>query len=507
LLTVSVYAQPQPPQLANLPDTVNQALASFHTPGMSVGIIKDGKVVYLKGHGYRNLEQKLPVTAETYFRLGSTSKAFTAASVAKLVEDLDIPWNTHVTDILSDFQMQDPWVTREFTILDLLTHRSGLAGSAGDSMLWPEPGGFSRSEIIHNLRYLTPTSSFRSQYGYSNLMYITAGELVAAARQQPWDEIVEQDIMTPLNMQCFAGDIPSQFLANVAMSYGYDDKRGLYPIPRNQITQNKLISAAAGGVVCNAKDMLKWLQMWLDEGQLDNGRSLLDKETVEFMHSPQTILSVSDNDEEWDNTLFKAYGLGWRLADVEGVKVVSHTGTLSGFQASVALVPSQDLAIVLLNNGSNSGARGAVMQHILKAYLTPNDTTDWVKVYTDYQDEREQRYLATNKEPAGSGQVILDPIAYTGTFNDTWFGDMSIEASGNELRIQSAKMVTLAGRLEPYEDHTFVIRWDNQNAASDAFIHYEVNTEHKVTGFTLYPYTLKEKTSHEYSDMHFTRSE
>lgn len=493
----------QPPSLKQLDTVIDNALETFHTPGMSVGVIQHGEVLYAKGRGFRNLDNQQPVTADTLFRLASTSKAFTAAALAIAIEENGLTWQTRVTDILPEFQMQDPWVTREFTLLDLLTHRSGLASGAGDSMLWPEPSGFTRTDIIHNLRFLTPVSSFRSEYAYSNVMYITAGEVIARLYKKPYADVISEKLFTPLNMQCFAGDLSDAALNNVAMSYGHNDQRGIYAIPRNSIEGRELVSAAAGGIVCSATDMLKWLQMWLNKGIAANGAPVLSEAQITTLQRAYTVLSVSGTDEEWDGTLFKSYALGWRLSDVHGNMVISHTGTLSGYQAYVAMVPNKNLAIVILNNGSNYGARGSVMQHILKAFISPADKQDWVQNYADYQAEREQRYLASNIVPVGTGEVILDPLAYTGRFIDQWFGALSITQSNNSLRIVSEKMPMLTGTLEPFSDHTFVIRWDNQNAASDAFIHFDVNTQRKVSGLSLYPFTNKVTDDHEYRDMYF----
>ena len=494
-----------PPQTTTA--VIEQALAEFYTPGMGVAIIHRGETVYLNGIGQRNLAEHLPVTQSTYFRLASTSKAFTAAALAMAIDEFSLSWQTKVTDILPAFQMQDPWVTREFTLLDLLTHRSGLASGAGDSMLWPEPSGFSREEIIHNLRYLTPVSSFRSEYAYSNLMFITAGEIVAKLYGKPYASVIEEKIFAPLDMQCFAGDLSDAALQNAAMSYGHNDERGLYAIPRNAINGTELVSAAAGGIVCNAEEMLKWVAMWLNDGQTADGETLLTPGQIAYMQKAHMVLSVSSTDEEWDNTSLKSYGLGWRLSNVYGHKVVSHTGTLSGYQAYVALVPDLELGVVLLNNGSNYGARSAVMQHILKAYIAPQEKTDWVQTLKDYQAEREAIYLANHSVPEGTGEVILDPLAYAGQFSDQWFGQLTIAMVNGQLRIQSEKMTTLTGSLEAFADHTFVIRWDNQNAASDAFIHFDVNTKRAVTGFSLYPFTDKEKASHEYTDMYFNKND
>ena len=497
-----------PAQLSELPATIDQSLKQFYTPGMSVGIIKDGEIVYLAGHGLRDVKNNLPVTPDTWFRLASTSKAFTATTVAQLVDEEQLDWNTPVTDVLPEFQMQDPWVTREMDITDLLSHRNGLVSGAGDSMLWPEPSGFSREEIIHNLRYLTPDYSFRRKYSYSNVMYITAGEIVGRLTDSSWEQRLQESVFAPLKMDCFGGDVPDYVLKNRAISYGHNDERGIYQIPRNQIASKGIVSAAAGGVSCNATSMLKWLQMWIDGGKLPSGEALLSESAYNTMLTAQTLLPIDSTDEEWDNTHFKAYGMGWRLIDIYGHQVISHTGTLSGYQAYVAFVPELKLGVVLLNNGSNYGARGSIMQTILKAYLPgTGDKQDWIVNYQAYQDKQEQKYLARHTVPQGSGEMLLQPDAYTGAFADTWFGTLFISESREGLRIQSEKMPTLTGTLEPFEGHTWVIRWDNQNAASDAFIRYEVNGGHQVTGFTLHPFSERESDDHEWRDMHFEKAD
>ncbi len=498
-----------------LENTVNRALATFNTPGMAVGVIQQGKIVHLTGFGVRDRETNLPVDENTYFRLASTSKAFTAASLAILVDEGKLNWDDKVIDHLPDFRMMDPWVTAEFTIRDLLSHRSGLVGGAGDSMIWPEPSGFSRNEMIHNLRYLSPEYSFRSTYAYNNVFYITAGEIVAKVANTRWEDFVDERIFAPLGMACFAGDMPRSALSNVAKAYGHNDEVGIYPIPRNGIKGDGLISAAAGGIVCNASSMLKWLNflLTLNATQTEQVLPLADAKTspvfsaerlVEML-SPNTILKISKNDKQLDNTQFRSYAMGWQLRNILGYEAVYHTGTLSGYQAYVTLVPELELGVVLLNNGSNSGARSSVMQTVLKAYIPGAKTQDWVTYYHNEQAEALHKYLSNKTIPVGSGEVLLPTSAYIGHYADRWFGTMTITQSDNVLRIESTKMVTLTGTLEPFEANSFVIRWDNQNAARDAFIHFDIDPLHQVTGFALHPFSVDVDNDHEYRDMYFTK--
>lgn len=489
---------------AEIAAVVKKASETFYIPGMSVGIVHKNKIVHLQGYGVKEMNTNHKVDGDTYFRLASTSKAFTAASLAVLVDDGKINWQDKVTDYLPNFKMQDHWVTGEFTIEDLLTHKSGLVSSAGDSMLWPEPSGFTREEIIENLRFLTPEYSFRSKYAYSNLMYITAGELVAKVSGMPWENFVEKRIFKPLNMKCFAGDIPEESLDNVAIPHGERNSK-LFKIPRNGINSKGVVSAAAGGIVCNASGMTTWLQTFLDTKNNHTENAIFSFEQLENMWRSHTILPLSKEEAARNQGFFKNYGLAWRKNDFLGYELISHTGTLSGMQAYVALIPELELGVVLLNNGDNSGARSAIMQTILRGFIPNAEQIDWVEHFKKERAVKREKYLAKHKAPKGSGKVLLAEEAYTGTFIDKWFGAIYINKKEQGLRVRSQRMITLQGSMEPFNDHSFVIRWDNKNAASDAFIHFTLDTNGKISKFNLTPFKLEPGNKHEYRDMNFIK--
>lgn len=503
--SVGVWANTNPPAvLPDLAQLVPAALQQFDTPGMAIAVVKDGQVLHLAGFGERDLATGALVDSDTYFRLASVTKAFTAASVAILVDEGKLSWDDKVVQYLPQFRLQDPWVTAEFTIRDLLSQRSGLAGAAGDSMIWPEPSGFSRDEVVHNLRYLTPVSSFRTQYAYSNVLYITAAELVAKVAAEPWQDFVAKRIFAPLNMQCFAGEQPADTLQNAALPYRFSAEEGFVTIPRNAIDGKMLMSAAAGGIVCRASDLVPWMQFLLAQYQGKAAANAPFSQTQLLqMWAPQTLMSVSSNDRELDQVNFAAYGLGWRMADMHGVKVVHHTGTLSGFQAHLVLVPEQQLGFVVLNNGSNSGARQAVVQSLLKHYLAPDQQQDWVAFYAAQQQRAAGRPAAA--QPVGTGEVLLALQEYAGNYNDNWFGGMLIAQDEQGLSLQSARMINLQGRLEPFADHSFIVRWTDPNVAGPALIHFQLNNRRQVTGFTLEPYAAEPGERHSYRDMRFRR--
>lgn len=496
-------------QPAALADKVApQALAAFNTPGMAVAVVHQGKLVQLAGYGQRDINAQLPVTPDTYFRLASASKAFTAASLAILVDEGKLRWDDKLVDLMPEFQLQDPWVSAQFTVRDLLAQRSGLVSGAGDSMLWPEPSGFSRQEVIASLAYLTPEYSFRNQYSYSNVLYITAGELVARLSGIPYAQFVEQRIFAPLQMSCYAGAMPAAALDNTALGYDYSAGQGFSVVQRNAIAGTELMSAAAGGIVCSAEDMSKWLQALLASYSGSETALPFSRRQLMTLWQPHTLMGVSEDDTAADGTHFSAYGLGWRMADMHGVKLVHHTGTLSGYQAYVALVPELQLGIVILNNGSDSGARSTLMRSLLKQYLAPDAQQDWV---VDTLQRREQWRAEQASKPApalpqGSGQVLLTPDRYSGVYRDSWFGDIRIELQAEQqLRFYSVKMPTLRGSLQPFDGNSFVISWDDANAQRPALIHFTQDEQGQVDGFSLQPYKLNPGTRHEYRDMAFIR--
>ncbi|MFC3120861.1 serine hydrolase [Agaribacter flavus] len=493
-----------------LEDTVLQALESFNTPGMSIALVYQGKTILSKGYGLSNLEQNTPVTPQTYFRLASTSKAFTAASLAILVDEGKLNWDDLVIDHIPQFRLNDSYATQHFTVKDLLTHNSGLVGGAGDSMIWPEPSGFDRKEVIENLRFLSPEYPFHSRYAYSNVMYIVAGALVERVSNIPFERFVDQRIFKALDMPCYSGSHPQAVAQASAMAYGHNDRKGLYPIPRNAIKEDALMSAAAGGMICNAEGMSKWLTALTTKSRLPFSEAQL-----EMMWTGHTLLNLSKDDQQWFGSNFHSYGLGWRLSNIGQFKLISHTGTLSGYQAYIALIPELSLGISILNNGSNYGARSAVMNTILSHFVLKNlnsenstlsANVDWVARFIEILKDREQKWLANNPTPVSKSRVSIPKTSIIGDYQDEWFGGLKIWLNDNKLRIKSMRMKTLIGTLTPFQDSTFKIDWDNENAQADAFIEFELNTAREVTAATLRPFSLKTRKNHAYRDMYFIKT-
>ncbi|MBX9806948.1 MAG: beta-lactamase family protein, partial [Flavobacteriaceae bacterium] len=197
VISINANAQITEPQVDEL---VENTLKSFNVPGIAVAIVKDGKIVLAKGYGVKSILTNEKVDANTLFGIASNSKAFTTAALAMLVDEKKLKWDDKVTQYLPEFKMYNDYVTTEFTIRDLVTHRSGLGLGAGDLMIWPDGSDFKAKDIIHNLQYLKPVSAFRTKYDYDNLLYIVAGEVIAKVSGQSWCDFIEERIMKPLEM-------------------------------------------------------------------------------------------------------------------------------------------------------------------------------------------------------------------------------------------------------------------------------------------------------------------
>ncbi|WP_137166251.1 serine hydrolase [Salinimonas lutimaris] len=497
-----VCAQPVnhlPDSLSTLPQVIDDALATFNTPGMAVGIVVDGKTLYAAGHGLRDVDQDLPVNTTTWFRLASTSKAFTGLAMAQLVSEGKISWNDKVVDHLPEFALSDPWVTHEFRIRDLFIHQSGLAGAAGDLMLWPAPSTFTTREIIHNLRYLQPVHSFRTQFAYSNVMYLVAGEIIARKRQSTYAEALQEHVFSKLDMQCYGSGVDDAVLNNAAVSYSYKTQTGFTAVSRNRISAGPVNYDAAGAVTCNLDSMLKWLAFWENDTQ-----QLVSKKQKQWLVRQQVALPVSDLDEAWNDTQFSGYAIGWRVGDINGRKVVSHTGTVSGYQTYVAFIPSLKVGAVIMNNGSHYGARGAVMQTILKHYLAPDEQRDWVASFKGFADDRDKRWNKRHHPATGSGETGRPADAYTGTYVDVAMGKMTITQREDGLYIASEKMPALTGKLTALDKDAFSVTWD-KGAESPVILTFTDNSHHSVDRFTVSPFILPADKHHAWKDFLFKK--
>lgn len=452
------------------------------------------------------------VDEDTLFGIASNTKAFTAAALAILVDEGRIDWDDRVIDHLPQFRLWDPWVTREFTIRDLLTHRSGLGLGAGDLMMWPETD-FTRQEIFAGLQYLEPTTSFRSAYAYDNNLYIVAGEIIPAVTGQSWQEFVAARILEPLDMApCAVMLSKIQGSDNLAAAHVPVDGE-MRIVPSSDIET----AAAAGSIWCNVTGIAKWMRLQLRGGLLESGAPLFSAERQREMWSPQTIRPVSEEAYEMSRTHFSAYGLGWGLDDFDGYKRVSHGGGLPGMVTYTNLLPELNLGVIVLTNQENVAAMQAITFQILKAY-TGVERRDWVTVFADLRAEREAEAEAAVAEARASVESeaeaeaaatgpILPLAAYAGTYADPWRGAVTVSLEDGGLILEFSRTDRLRGAMEPFRYNTFIVRWDDRTLKADAYVRFGLGFDGTVETMSMQAVSPLTDFSYDFHDLHLTREE
>ena len=460
----------------NIAILVQGAMQEFDSPGMAIGIVHRGQSVYAQGHGLREIGDNAAVDAQTLFKIGSNTKAFTAAALAILVDEGRLEWDGRVVDYLPQFRLSDPWVTDHFNVADLLTHRSGLPRFFGDLMFWPEPNDFTHDDIIHALQYFELEGGFRTDYAYDNLLYVVAGQLVPAVTGQSWGDFIDERIMRSLSMQrCFAGPIPDIEFSNLAAPHGRVEGE-LQVIERSRIGINPPTSAAAGGIVCSLNDMMTWVKTQLSRGLGPGGVHIFSEQQSRAMWRPYIWRSVSEQQTEEHGTHFSAYGLGWRLKDIHGLKAVSHTGSLAGMLSYVVLVPELELGLVVLSNGSNSAARSVVMETLLHAYLEVLPVDCLVRRIEAERDSQQGEPEEVGPAVAVTDLVIPFETAwaaeFSGIYEDPWFGKVHISSNNGRLYFRAEKSMRLKGPISALSDGRFLVQWEDRSVEADALISF-----------------------------------
>jgi len=490
----------RPQDIDRLAERIQQR---FAVPGMSVAIVKDGKVLFAKGYGVREAGKPGKVDADTLFGIGSNTKAFTVAALSMLVDEGKLHWDDRVTDLLPGFRLYDPYVTRELTVRDLLSHRSGLGLGSGDLMLFP-PSDFTRAEIIHNLRYLPPASSFRSRYAYDNLLYIVAGELIPKITGVSWEQFVQTRILDRLGTGCAATLTLAAGNRNVAAPHVVigDKLTEVAPDPSTAYDP-------AGSIQCNANGMAAWARLQLADGQLPDGSRLFSSARHKEMWSPQTIVPVPDA-AAMTGTRFRDYGLGWFIEDYDGAERVTHTGGLIGMVSYVSLLPEQHVGLIVLTNQQSGAAMSAMMQTLLDAFLH-QPPRDWVAVWQKRDAEQTKKAEAADRAAdaaieAAGGHAFLPLDAYVGVYHDPWRGDVTVRKQGDRLRMVFSRTTDMQGDLQAMKGNVFAVRWDDRSLKADALVNFRTGLDGAVSGMTMAPLSPTTDFSFDFQDLDFTRS-
>ena len=456
---------------------VNKAIKDWEVPGLAIAIIKNDRIVFAKGYGVRELGKPAPVDEHTLFAIGSSSKAFTAASIAMLIDEGTLKWDDPATKYLLGFQLYDPYATRELTVRDLLSHRSGL--ERGD-LLWYATA-YDRNEVLRRIRYLKPTWSLRAHFGYQNIMFLAAGQIIPSITGKSWDDFLRERIFTPLGMTSTSTSIKALANSNnVATPHAkFDDK--VEAVPWRNIDN----IGPAGSINSNVIDMAQWVRLQLGGGVYQNQR-LLSSGAIKEMHASQTIIPLEGAMETlYPEAHFLTYGMGWFLSDYRGRKIVEHGGAIDGMRAEVAMMPEEKLGVVILTNKNGTVLPQALMFKVFDAYLG-GPQSDWsAKILKSFKALEDVAAAAEKKAEAErvkgtSPSLALDK--YAGPYQSQMYGDAKVTLENGKLVAHYGPGFT--GDLEHWHYDRFRVTWRDRMEGK-GFVSFTLNSQGKIEGMKI----------------------
>ena len=489
---------------------VERAMDNFTVAGVAVAVVKDGKIIHQKGYGIQSINSKKKVNENTNFGIASNSKAFTTTALAILVEEGKISWTDKVIKHLPEFKMYNDYVTQNFNIQDLLTHRSGLGLGIGDLMFFPDGSDFTINDIISSFQHFKPVSAFRTKFDYDNLLYLVAGEVIARVSGLTWEKFIKKRIFDPLAMDnSYASLSFINDKSNVASPHLNKDQKLSLTDPEQW--DPKKINGAAGGIYSNVNDIANWMLVNLNKGKYgaNLGKQLFTEASQQEIWKIHTTTNVNRNPRY--NSHFAGYGLGWGLTDVNGNMVVSHTGGLIGMLSKTILVPDLNLGIIVLTNTylDGAGVFSAVTQTILDKYLGL-DNFDWTKTHVNRlkqggneADEVVAKIFATLE---AANKTIVDLTNYTGIYKDPWFGKIEIYEKEKKLWFKSLRSPKLSGQMQYYQANTFVAKWTASGLTdADAFVMFQLDEDGVAQGFKMKGISPAIDFSFDFQDLDLTR--
>ena len=390
--------------------------------GFAIAIVKDNEIVYTKGFGYRDLENKLPVTSNTVFAIGSTTKAFTASLIGLLEKQGTVDLGESPRAYIPELQFYNSKMNTQITVKDLMTHRTGLPRH--DSS-WRVFGTDSKEELLTRIAFQEPIAPVRTKWVYNNFMYFVQGAIVERLTNQSWRQNIEQKFFKPLEMTNSNTNI-SALKKNPQSAIGYYFEDGI-----NTKTDyyDIAVMEAAGGINSSVTDLSKWMRTWLNNGKY-NGNQVIPSSYVKAAMSSQMIINGKFPKDSDPNTFMNNYGYGWFVKSYKGHYRVAHGGGIDGFTAEIAMFPTDDLGIVILTNQNQSGLPQTVLNVVADIMLDAPKTEDWMKrleKLVAYQTKVQE--VKTIK----SIKAVHALEQYTGTYTHKGYGTFDVLVKKDSL--------------------------------------------------------------------------
>lgn len=460
-ISCNVLALTAQPDLKKLDAYYAKALKDWGVPGMSVAIVKDGKVIFSKGYGVKEIGKPEKADENTLYAIASNSKAFTTAAIAMMVQEGKLSLDDKVRKFLPYFELYSPYVSQDVTVRDLLCHRVGFSTFSGDA-IWYLSDNLSAEEIIRRAKYLPQSYNFRAGYGYSNIMYITAGEVMRTVEGKPWNSIIQEKIFTPLGM-----DRSVTSSKDITKKGNFSTPHGIIDGKHSPIEwEDWGAIAATGGIISSVNDMGKWMIFNLNNGILKND-TLLSPQLRNTLWTPHNVFTVDQTDNNFD-THFRGYGLGWDLWDYKGRMRVGHTGGYSGMLSIVAMIPDEKLGVVVLTNGMKGGLMTAVANYTIDAFLNIKER-DWSAenlASSKKRQEADTRVSDRIKARVPDTKPSVPIEKYTGKYLSDIYGTIEVKKEGDKLHLYFEHSTRFNATLEHWHYDVWKLNWDNEENLS-----------------------------------------
>jgi CubicO group peptidase (beta-lactamase class C family) len=406
----------------------HDTMAAWQLPGMAVAVVQDDKVVFLQAYGIKEVGKPEPVSVDSLFGIGSTTKAFTTTALAMLAEEKKLDWDDPVRKHLDYFHLNDPCADAQVNLRDLVSHRTGL--SRHDE-LW-DNSPLSREEILRRVAGLKLSKPIRTTYQYNNIMFMAAGDVVASAAKTTWDDFVRTRIFEPLGMTRSRTTFADWATSDHATGHSY--RQGKIAV---QIALDDTNIGPAGAIKSSARDMAQWLRFQLAGGVIA-GKRLLSEQALNETRTPLTPIRI-DGESRAINpfTHVQSYAMGWNVSDYRGELLVSHGGALNGFRTQVALLPDRKAGVVIMTNIGRGLGIIALRNIILDEILHAVPARDWNQVYLVAEQTSDQRAEKTKKDREAKRVKDTHPsrdlAAYAGTYHDPAYGDATVALNNGSL--------------------------------------------------------------------------
>lgn len=453
MLLYSLQNFAQPAFITDSLDTyITREMQRWNVPGLAVAIVKDGEVVISKGYGVRSMDSKNPVNENTLFQIASNTKAFTGTSLAILTEQGKIDLESRATNYLSYFKTSNPNITRMVTVEDLVSHRMGYETFQGDFLHWNS--NLTRKEMVESIANQDFTYGFRDTYGYCNVGFVAAGEIIQEVTDTIWDDYITHHFFEPLEMKrssTHADDIMHD--NNAAVPHTIVDNT-LITIPYANIDN----LGPAASINSSVNDLSHWLIMQLNNGKY-KGRQVVSEKALRNSYTSRTIVQdVRSN--FYKDMHFNTYGLGWFLADYKGRRVIWHDGGANGFVTSVCFIPEENLGIIVLTNTDANSLYDALRMQIIEAYFEMNyrNLSEFYYMFTQPAEEEKWNEIHEWQEIAKQKNLPEEAIeAYEGTYYNKVYGEVYVKLDANDnLEISFPHHQFMQARLEPMGGNAFL---------------------------------------------------